>query len=222
MKQLLVFLLLLCSASVSAQDVIVKKDGSTIVCRVVELTSSEIVYKKWSNLNGSNYVMNRADASAINYENGKKVNLSEATNLYTPNNQNDGTQQYNDKALLRIYAATEGGSIEKARKLKAIGIAGGCLLAITGSLFFTELFGDDFVIYPYIGGSCIGLGVAWTSTFLLLSNHEKKNSQMLESSSLYQYDFQLSNGSSLTLGADLIRDNTLRQNTIGFGLRYKF
>ena len=61
MKQLLLFLFLLCSTGVFAQDVIVKKDGSTIVCRVVELTSSEIVYKKWSDLNGSNYVMNRAD-----------------------------------------------------------------------------------------------------------------------------------------------------------------
>ncbi len=48
MKQLLVFLFLLCSGSVFAQDVIVKKDGSTIVCRVVELTSSEITYKKWT------------------------------------------------------------------------------------------------------------------------------------------------------------------------------
>ena len=44
MKQLLVFLLLLCVASVSAQDVIVKKDGSTIVCRVVKLSSSEITF----------------------------------------------------------------------------------------------------------------------------------------------------------------------------------
>lgn len=105
MKQFLVFLFLLCSASASAQDVIVKKDGSTIVCRVVELTDSEITYKKWSDLNGSNYVMNRADASAINYQNGKKVNLSEATNLYTPNNQNDGTQLYNDNALLEMDAA---------------------------------------------------------------------------------------------------------------------
>lgn len=50
MKHLLVTLLLLCSACVFAQDVIVKKDGSTIVCRVVELTSSEITYKKWNDL----------------------------------------------------------------------------------------------------------------------------------------------------------------------------
>lgn len=104
MKHLLVLLFLLCAVSVSAQDVIVKKDGSTIVCRIVDLTSSEITYKKWNDLNGSNYVMNRTDASAINYENGKKLNMSEVDNLYKPGNQNDGLQNYNDRALLEIDA----------------------------------------------------------------------------------------------------------------------
>jgi hypothetical protein len=115
MKQLLVFLFLLCSGSVLAQDVIVKKDGSTIVCRVVELTSSEITYKKWTDLNGSNYVMSRSDASSISYENGKKVDLSDATNLYKPNNQNDGVQQYNDNALLAMDRASHP---KKKRKFK--------------------------------------------------------------------------------------------------------
>lgn len=71
MKQLLVLFFLLCSASVWAQDVIVKKDGSTIVCRVVEANSSEVVYKKWSDLNGASYIMDRSLVSAINYESGK-------------------------------------------------------------------------------------------------------------------------------------------------------
>lgn len=106
MKQLLVFLLFLCSASVSAQDVIVKKDGSTVVCRVVEVNATEIVYKKWSDLNGSNYVMERSSASAINYESGKKVDLSEVDNQYLPHNQNTGEQQYNDNALLAIDRAS--------------------------------------------------------------------------------------------------------------------
>ena len=91
MKQLLVFLFLLCAASVSAQDVIVKKDGSTIVCCVVELTSTEIVYKKWSDLNGSNYVMDRSDASAINYQNGRKENLLESM---IGNNDSYSTNRY--------------------------------------------------------------------------------------------------------------------------------
>jgi len=106
MKQLFVMLLLLCSAIANAQNVIVKKDGSTIVCRVVELTKSEIVYKKWSDLNGSNYVMERSAASAINYQNGKKVDLSEVVNQYLPHNQNTGEQNYNDNALLAIDRAS--------------------------------------------------------------------------------------------------------------------
>ena len=47
MKKILLFLLLLCSIGVSAQDVIVKKDGSTIVCRVVEVNQTEVVYKRF-------------------------------------------------------------------------------------------------------------------------------------------------------------------------------
>lgn len=225
MKQLLVFLLLLCSASISAQDVIVKKDGSTIVCRVVELTDSEITYKKWSDLNGSNYVMNRADASAINYESGKKVNLSEATNLYTPNNQNDGVQQYNDRALMNIDYASN----RDDKKYKTIGWIGGGVLLATGVTILVA-FNDKLDDYTYetntfgiIGGiSCIAAGIGWTTFFLIKSNKVKNEYMRLQSSTIYQYNFNLSNGTSLSLGADLLRDNTLGQNTLGLGLRYNF
>ena len=226
MKQLLVFLLLLCSASVVAQDVIVKKDGSTIVCRVVELTSTEITYKKWSDLNGSNYVMNRADASAINYENGKKVNLSEVTNLYTPNDQNDGTQQYNDRALLRIDAESD--SYRKVRTLRTIGwIGGGVLLAAGGIIAIISTNGSDPLLFR--GGgldipfyATIAGSVVWTTSFLIAANHEKKKANMLQASTIYQYDFKFDNGTSLSLGADLLGDRTMGSNTLGIGLRYNF
>lgn len=102
MKQILVLIMLLCSACGFAQDVIVKTDGSTIVCRVVELSSTEVVYKKWGDLNGSNYVMDRTMVSAINYENGKQSTLNEGENKYQPGNQSNGEQQYNDNALLQL------------------------------------------------------------------------------------------------------------------------
>ena len=124
MKQLFGLLLFLCTINVSAQDVIVKKDGSTIVCRVLEVNSSEIIYKKWTDLQGAFYVMNRADASAINYESGKKEEMSGITNLYTPNNQNDGVQQFNDRALLQIDYQNQALN-RKAKKLRAIGVVGG-------------------------------------------------------------------------------------------------
>lgn len=106
MKQVLALLFVLCSVSAWAQDVIVKRDGSTIVCRVVEVKGTEIVYKKWGDLEGSNYVMEKSAASAINYESGKRENFSEAENLYAPGNQNDGSQQMNDRALLMIDRET--------------------------------------------------------------------------------------------------------------------
>lgn len=78
MKNLLVILFILCSANVSAQDVIVKKDGATIVCRVVEVTATEITYIKWGDLNGSNYVMDKSLVSGINYKSGKKETFPES------------------------------------------------------------------------------------------------------------------------------------------------
>ena len=227
MKQLLVFLFLLCTASVSAQDVIVKKDGSTIVCRVVELSSSEITYKKWSDLNGSNYVMDRSLASAINYENGKKVNLSESTNLYLPHNQNDGVQQYNDRALLQLDAAISRPD-KKVRSLRTTGWVGGGLLFAAGVLFFSSsevLGGDDWLIdddqaLP-ISLACIGGAAVWTTSFLLVANHVKKQNQSV-SIPIYQHEFKISDDSFLSLGADMLHDQTLGYNTLGLGLRYNF
>lgn len=226
MKQLLVMLLFLCSASVSAQDVIVKKDGSMVNCRVVELTESEIVYKKWSDLNGSNYVMERSAASAINYQNGKKVNLSEATNLYKPNNQNDGVQQYNDRALLAMDAASHNYTPAKAKKLKIIGWIGGPVLAAFGVALISagdhEYFGFNSSDETLAGVGFIGLGAAWTTTFLIAANHEKKKAQMLQSLIIYQYGFKLNNGSYLTAGIDMLSDRTTNNNTLGLGIRYNF
>lgn len=226
MKQLLVFLLLLCSASVSAQDVIVKKDGSTVVCRVVELTESEIVYKKWSDLNGSNYVMERSAASAINYQNGKKVNFSEATNLYMPNSQNDGVQQYNDRALLQLDAAAHNYSSPKVNTFKTIGWIGGCALVAAGGLIQIMAAKEDGkeTERRVTGGILMGSGVLWTVGFFISAHFidKKERAQMLESSTIYQFDFNLNNASSLSAGIDMLSDHTIGKNTLGLGIRYNF
>ena len=72
MKKVLFLFFLLCSVNTWAQDVIVKKDGSAIVCRIINVSSLEIVYKKWTDLQGPNSVMSVADAISITYENGEK------------------------------------------------------------------------------------------------------------------------------------------------------
>ena len=223
MKQFLVLFLFLCSASVFAQDVIVKKDGSTIVCRVVELTSTEIVYKKWSNLNGSNYVMNRSDASTINYQNGKKVNLSEVTNLYQPHNQNDGVQHYNDRALLALDASATN-LPKKTKKLRAIGLVGGAIVVgVGGIVMLTAPSDDGYDEQMASGGVIMGCGVAFTTTFLILAYKEKKKmDNMISYSPIIQHEFQLTNGSSLIAGLEMINNHSVGEKTLGLGLRYNF
>lgn len=222
MKKLLLFLLLIVSASsIQAQDVIVKKDGSTVICRVVEVTSSEIVYKKWTDLNGSNYVMNRTDASAINYENGKKENLGEMTNLYAPNNQNDGTQMLNDRALVEMDYAN-GDLFRKAKKLRTIGLTGGGILLGIGALGFIADEGKTSTSGFIVGIGCSIGAVIWASGYCIAAYKVQRQTYTLRTASIYQQEFKLKNGSSLTAGVDVLKDQMLNNQTIGVGLSYNF
>ena len=93
MKQLLVMFFLLCSVTVFAQDVIVKKDGSTIVCRIVKADKTMILYKSWNNLNGKSKSIMRSEVKTINYQNGRREELADAeANPYTQGNQYNGFQ----------------------------------------------------------------------------------------------------------------------------------
>ena len=84
-KLSLAFCLLCWAGTVSAQDVIVKKDQSTVMSKVLEITSTEIKYKKWNNQDGPTYSINRSEVVNINYENGEVERVSDNTinQLYT-------------------------------------------------------------------------------------------------------------------------------------------
>lgn len=74
MKALIKFLLIAIVFSVAttavAQDVIVKKDNSTILSKVTKVSSTEIEYKKWSNQDGPTYTISVSEILSINYQNG--------------------------------------------------------------------------------------------------------------------------------------------------------
>lgn len=73
MKKIVILsFLLLAVISAAAQDVVVKKDGSTILAKVLEVSQCNIKYKKFSNLEGPTYTINVGDIMAVNYENGEK------------------------------------------------------------------------------------------------------------------------------------------------------
>lgn len=73
LKLLTLLISVLCCVNLSnAQDVIVKKDNSTILSKVIKISPTEIEYKKWSNQDGPTYTINISDVSSINYENGER------------------------------------------------------------------------------------------------------------------------------------------------------
>lgn len=229
MKQLLFVCFLLCSATVYAQDVIVKKDGSTILCRVVSLTSSEIVYKKWTDLNGPNCLLDRSIASSINYQDGKKIDLSEVTNLYEPGNQNDGTLKLNDNALLKMdYVSRNANASKKAKTLRIVGIAGGITLVGAGIILFCatknlDRYGNDkSKTTRAIGIGCCVTGVAFTTGFLISAAHYQKLARKIESTQIFKQELPFNNGTSLVSSLDLLNDSYLNTHAIGLGLRYHF
>lgn len=62
---------LLCFAETAlSQDVILKKDNTTLLSKVLEITNTEIKYKKWSNQEGPTYSISRSEVTRINFQNG--------------------------------------------------------------------------------------------------------------------------------------------------------
>ena len=97
MKHLLVVTFFLCLVSVSAQDVIVKKDGSTILSKVLEVNTADIKYKKHSNPDGPIYTMDKSEILSINYENGDRDTFNETNPSKEEDDENDRTPKYIEK-----------------------------------------------------------------------------------------------------------------------------
>ena len=74
MKRLVLTLVLVCCAvlTVAAQDTIFKTDAQSIQARIIEVSPSEVRYKRFSNPDGPTYVLPVADISHIIYQNGER------------------------------------------------------------------------------------------------------------------------------------------------------
>lgn len=229
MKKIFLLMLFLCSMSVWAQDVIVKKDGSTVVCRIVEVTKTEVIYKKWSDQQGSNYIVNQKDLTAIHHENGTKTTFDAAPAAPTETAPSANAQPMTDADLLKmagVQADTpQYEMMQKAKRLKKAGwISGGIMLA-AGALI-TGCFDsfDDEIYGLTVGPLLMGGGIITTTACLVRAKNLKKKASRLSVSSapLYQQDFKLKNGTTLSPSLDILKDNTQRNTTFGVGLTYNF
>lgn len=77
MKQFLLLLLLILSVSkISAQDIIIKRNGDEFKTKVLEINVNEIKYKRFDNLQGPIITILKSDVFMIKYENGTTENFS--------------------------------------------------------------------------------------------------------------------------------------------------
>ena len=103
MKKIL-FLLPLITADVHAQDIIVKKDGNTIVSKVLEVNASDVKYKKYSNLDGPTYTISKAELLSINYKNGDRDLFSDTAPTPEPaSNQAPMADEQRISELVALY-----------------------------------------------------------------------------------------------------------------------
>jgi hypothetical protein len=71
-KILLVLLAVLTVSFACAQDVILKKDGSEIKAKVIEITDQQIKYKDFDFQDGPTRNLNISEVFMVTYENGQK------------------------------------------------------------------------------------------------------------------------------------------------------
>ena len=79
----------------TAQDVILKKDNTTILSKVVELSDTEIKYKKWSNQDGPTYTIKCQEVKSITYQNGEVETIeTETSETVSTNNYEKPRNDY--------------------------------------------------------------------------------------------------------------------------------
>lgn len=243
MKRLLFLLMWLMASYAMAQDVIVMRDGTSILSKVLEITPTEVKYKKYSNLDGPTFTVLKTDILVINYENGEKETFETPENLPATAGSTTDLKSFSYEELGNLKEEAEiqkslNSLNKKCKRIKIIGwtvggllVGAGLIMTIGGATTGGEIYNAQTGSYEtYVEGGLIGAGVglliggAAVTTGCLIRANKLKNKGVvsINSAPIYQHDFQLKNGNMLTAGVDVLSGNHLHEKTLGLGLRYSF
>ena len=202
MKKLLLILITAALYSVDAisQDVIVQKNGSTILCKIIDIGAPEIKYKKWDNPDGPNYSILRKDIQAINFEDGRKEVF---------NNPLDSLS-----LVKHLDTYTKERYLHISQSWQIAGVVYFWVNAIVGSAiaFINNDYGVDFA---YIMGGAVLDGIVGALIFNEIGRHwEKKSNQILTSSSLIRKDIKIGK-TRLSAGLDMFSNKVTKDKSLG-------
>lgn len=162
MKKILIILFATISFNSSfSQDLIIKKTGDEIKSKVLEVNSTEVKYKKFDNLNGPTFSLEKSDVFIIKYENGTKdvFNEEQPINNIKLNTTNSST----DDLFIK-------GKVDAQRNYDGYKGAG------TGTLL------TSLIISPLVG---LIPAIACSSTSPKDENLNYPNSELMKNSNYY-------------------------------------
>lgn len=224
-KIVLTILLFASSLFVCAQDVIVDKNGSTILSKVVEVGTTEIKYKKWNNLNGPNYSILKSEVQSINYENGLKDVFNEIQTT-----QPQAPYKYQGQIATGVL---ENNRLEKEKLIanseswKEAGVWVGTISFLGGMIVGLILEGDvkedffDNTTYLACTGAGLAVGIIGISICNSISNKKLKLAQTITASHILKHYYEMGN-STLSTSVDLLTDNLTNNRTLGLGMSLNF
>lgn len=209
----LLFVIGLACIHLCAQDIIVKKDGSIIKAKVLELTETNVIYKSYTNPDGPTYSMKIENILSLTYENGEKESFNNSSISPVSSNPEPpaSSSEMSDAILLSRIADLE----SKADHIKTIGTWVG-VTGILGIIVADVLiFGDNLGIALAIGVPVM-LIYMWgeISLFNSFANSYTSQADKLRS--------QLKNKGSLSLAPSLLRNNIDRGLGSGIALSIRF
>ena len=244
MKKALFILMCFMASYAMAQDVIVMRDGTSILSKVLEITSTEVKYKKYSNLDGPTFSVLKTEVLVINYENGEKESFEAQENVPAVAGSEANLQTYSYEQLegmMKSDVQIQKGLKSNNRKVKAIKIVGWTVGGLTAAIGLTMTIGGataDSQYYDYnsqswksesntgliVGGVALVAAGAGVTTICLIRANKLKNKGVMSinSAPIFQHDFRLNNGNTLAASVDLLNDSRLHERTLGLGFRYNF
>lgn len=135
MKKLVFLLFIIIGVQLSAQDYIMLLNGDEIKSKVLEINNDNIKYKKYSNLNGPTYTINKSEIFLIKYQSGDKDIFNAKTGSgNTSYNSGDSPREF-------IFDPTIGTVNCQVQRSPGVKIYGNK----SGDVFFRE----DIVFYGY-------------------------------------------------------------------------
>ncbi len=94
---LLVAITLLLHFCMNAQDTILKRDGSKILSKILEISGTEVKYKKFGLPDGPDFIEDKSNIQSIRYINGSKDEFEIQPAKNTPKQRETNVNQYSQQ-----------------------------------------------------------------------------------------------------------------------------